>query len=75
MPLNAEGGHRASVGAQNFKELLLEVSTLFINLPIDSIDEVIEDTQKKICESLGVDLSSLRQWSDRDRNLLTVSHL
>ena len=53
----------------------LEVSTLFINLPVDSIDSVIEDTQRKICESLGYDLSALWQWSDRDNNLMTLTHL
>jgi PAS domain S-box-containing protein len=59
----------------SFEQLLLEISTLFINLPVDSIDSVIEDTQRKICTALGYDLSALWQWSDRDNNLMTLTHL
>ncbi len=58
-----------------FEKLLLEISSLFISLPVDRIDSVIEDTQRKVCENLGLDLSSLWQWSDRKNNLMTLTHL
>jgi len=75
MPQSIEGEDRRSEVPPDFEQLLLEISTLFINLPVDSIDSVIEDTQRKVCESLGLDLSSLWQWSDRDKNLMTLTHL
>ena len=59
----------------NFEQLLLDVSSQFINLPVETIDAVIEETQRKICQSMGVHLSALWQWSDKDRNLMTITHL
>ena len=70
-----EGNDRDTDSLPEFEQLLLEVSTLFINLPIDSIDSVIEDTQRKICGSLGLDISALWQWSGRDNNQMTLTHL
>lgn len=60
---------------ENFEDLLLEISTLFINLPVESIDDVIEDTQRRICRQLDLDLSALWQWSDKDSHILTITHL
>ena len=60
---------------EKFEDLLLEISALFINLPIDAIDDVIQDTQRHICEYLQLDLSALWQWSDRDAHLMTITHL
>jgi formate hydrogenlyase transcriptional activator len=79
-------GHRKEIsatageGAQNncsesFEALLLEISALFINIPIDTIDSVIEDAQRRICEYLGLDLSSLWQWSEKDPRIMTITHL
>ena len=75
MPQFPEGRGERQSGVLSFEQLLLEVSTLFINLPVDSIDSVIENTQRKICKTLGYDLSALWQWSDRDSNLMTLTHL
>lgn len=75
MPQFIEGDDRFAEGVPDFEQLLLEISSLFINLPVDSIDAVIEDTQQKICESLGLDLSALWQWSDSDNKLMTLTHL
>ncbi len=58
-----------------FEELLSDISTKFINLPIDQIDASIEDAQRKICECLGFDLSTLWQWSDDSSRNLTLTHL
>jgi len=67
--------HQSLEQKSNFEELLLEISALFVNLPVDSIDSVIEDTQHRICNCLGIDLSALWQWSDKDSNILTITHL
>jgi len=58
-----------------FEELLLDVSTRFINLPTESVDDAIEDIQRRICESLDLDLSALWQWADRDAHMMTITHL
>jgi PAS domain S-box-containing protein len=59
----------------SFEELLMEVSTVFISVPMAEIDGVIEDTQHRICEYLDLDLSALWQWSDRETHMLTITHL
>lgn len=75
MPRFTEGESLSAGQHPGFEELLLEISTLFINLPVNSVDKVIEATQRKICESMGLDLAVLWQWSDKDANLMTITHL
>ena len=60
---------------QRFETLLAEISTRFINLPVDLIDSGITDAQRRICECLGLDLSSLWQWSEVSPKFLRVTHL
>lgn len=58
-----------------FEKLLTDISARFINLPAKQIDGAIEDAQRSICECLGVDLSSLWQWTDENPRTLTLTHL
>ena len=58
-----------------FESLLTDISARYINLPVDQIDACIEDDQRRICESLDLDLSALWQWSDASPRFLTVTHL
>ena len=58
-----------------FEKLLLEISTQFISLPAGMIDSGIEDAQRRICECLGLDLSSLWQRSSEKSELFTLTHL
>ena len=44
---------------KNFEQLLLEISSRFISLPVESIDDAIEDAQRRICETLNLDHSAL----------------
>ena len=55
--------------------MLAEISARFVNLPTDQIDAKIEDAQRRICECLELDLSSLWQWSDEKPHFMTVTHL
>lgn len=48
MPQYNEETGRSSAQKLDLEQLLLEISSLFINLPVDSVDKVIEDTQQKI---------------------------
>ena len=58
-----------------FEKLLTDISARFVNLPAKQIDGAIEDAQRSICECLGVDLSSLWQWTNAIPRILTLTHL
>ncbi len=66
---------RASEAHWNhFEKLLREISSRFISLPVTQIDSVIEETQRLVCESLGFDLSTLWQLSEKDNHVMTLTH-
>jgi formate hydrogenlyase transcriptional activator len=58
-----------------FETLLADLSARFVNLPADQIDGEIEDAQRRICECLGLDLSSLWQWSVETPGFVRLTHL
>lgn len=58
-----------------FETLLADLSARFVNLPADQIDDEIENAQRRICECLGLDLSSLWQGSVESPAFLTLTHL
>jgi PAS domain S-box-containing protein len=58
-----------------FEKLLQEISSRFISLPVNLIDSVIEETQRRICETLDFDLSTLWQASDKDHHVMVLTHL
>ncbi len=60
---------------RRFESLVTEVSTLFANLNTDQVDAQIEDTQRRICECLDMDLSTLWQWSGNSPHFLTITHM
>jgi PAS domain S-box-containing protein len=57
-----------------FAMLLSEISGRFVNLSADQIDGEIVDTQRRVCECLGLDLSALWQWSAETPRVLTMTH-
>jgi two-component system, LuxR family, sensor kinase FixL len=58
-----------------FETLLSEISAGFINLSAERIDDVILDTQRRVCEQLGLDFSALWQLSLEDPRLLCQTHV
>ena len=58
-----------------FETLLADISARFINLPADQIDSGIGDAQRRVCECLDLDLSSLWQCSPEAPLFLTLAHL
>jgi len=58
-----------------FEMMLADISARFVNLPSDQIDGAIADTQRRVCECLGLDLSSLWQWTTDGQKLLTMTHI
>jgi two-component system, NarL family, sensor kinase len=58
-----------------FETLLAELSARFVNLPADRIDSEIEDAQRRICEHLDLDRSTLWQVCEREPGTLLLTHL
>ena len=58
-----------------FEMLLAEISGRFINLSADRVDGEIEDAQRRVCECLGLDLSSLWQWSTETPHIASMTHI
>jgi PAS domain S-box-containing protein len=58
-----------------FKKLLTIILTQFINISIDRLDDEIKAAQQQICECLGLDVSTLWQFSPEDPSNLHLTHL
>jgi hypothetical protein len=56
-----------------FEILLSEISTFFINLPADRIDSEIESAQRRICEFLALDRSTLFQVTETDSETFVLA--
>ena len=59
---------------QHFQDLLTEISSRLISLPVTDIDGVLEETQKQVCEALGIDLSSLWQPLGKEHDTMVLTH-
>jgi formate hydrogenlyase transcriptional activator len=57
-----------------FETLLAETSARFINVPATEVDREIKDAQRRICESLDIDLLAVWQLSNEDPVALTATH-
>lgn len=58
-----------------FEMQLAEISTFFINLPADRIDSEIEIAQRRVCEFLDLDRSTLFQVSEGEPGSLLLTHV
>ena len=57
-----------------FETLLSEISARFVNLPADRMDGKIEDAQRRICELLEIDRSTLFQVPEAEPGTLLLTH-
>lgn len=55
--------------------LIADLSSRFINLPPAKVDREIEEAQRSVCESMGLDLSALWQWTDGSPRYFKMTHL
>jgi formate hydrogenlyase transcriptional activator len=62
------------VGQSQFETLLVELSSRLINLPADKVDQEIEDAQRRICEHLGLDRSTLWRQPPEQPDELAMTH-
>lgn len=58
----------------SFETLLADLSSHFINLPSEQVDDAIENAQRRVCECLGLDLSVLWQWEGEEAGTLVLTH-
>jgi len=58
-----------------FETLLVEISSRFVNVPADQVDGEIRGAQRRMCEFLDLDRSSLGQVSERDHRELPLTHV
>jgi PAS domain S-box-containing protein len=59
----------------DFETLLSELSSRFVNLPAGEIDREIGEAQRRICQSLDLDLAVLWQWSAADSGVIIPTHV
>ncbi len=60
---------------QRIEALLLDVSTRFIDLPADQVDGQIQDAQRRVCDFLDLDRSTLWQLSADEPAKFFLTHL
>ncbi len=61
--------------AEAMAGLAADISSRFINLAAEKLDPEIEQAQRRICECLGLELSSLWQWIGEPPRYFTITHL
>ena len=58
-----------------FETLVSDISARFVNVPADQVDEEIQDAQRRICQCLNIEHSSLWQVTPERPDALTLTHL
>ena len=58
-----------------FEELLIGLSSRFIDVPPDDVDREIEESLSLVCEHLGIDSAALWQWSGASPDLVIPTHV
>src|SRR5215469_1089039 len=67
--------HKELLDRLVFETLLTDISAHFVSVPADRVDQIIEESQRVICECLGLDHSSLWQISAINPGRIVLSHL
>ena len=72
----AESELRKELEAQTcFEAMLAEISSGFINMPADKVDQAIKVAQRHVCECLDLDRSTLWQLSSEDPGAFLLTHM
>ena len=58
-----------------FESMLADLSSGFVIVESDAVDQEIENAQRRVCECLGLDLSDLWQLSPKEPGVLRMTHL
>ena len=73
--LERREGRRRLEEKLRFEKLLSEISSRFINIPAAELDREIEETQRRICELLDIDRSTLWQVREEAPGMLLLTHI
>src|SRR5438067_3181082 len=65
---NIPGVPSGSESIRDFERMLAELSARFINLPVETVDDAINDALRRIAALLGVDRSQLIRFSPQDND-------
>ena len=70
----AEDALRAELEERlRFEALLADLSARFVHVPADQVDHMIEEAQRRICQALGLDRSTLLQRAEAEDDLV-ITH-
>jgi PAS domain S-box-containing protein len=58
-----------------FETMLADLSSRFVNVGPGELDREIDGAQRRVCECLEFDLSSLWQWANDDPHSFVLTHL
>ncbi len=58
-----------------FEMLLVDISTHFVNVPADRVDDSITDAQRRICKYFDLDRSALWQFSEKEPGKAFLTHI
>lgn len=58
-----------------FETLLADLSSRFVNVSTEKLDAEIEDAQRRVCECLGLETSTLWELSSTNPDLITLTHV
>ncbi|RPI07015.1 MAG: GAF domain-containing protein [Zetaproteobacteria bacterium] len=72
MPTSEADHQEAIESGYRFERLLADLATSFVGLPPEEVDGAIEDAQRRVVETLGLDRSSLFQLSSD--GVMTLTH-
>jgi PAS domain S-box-containing protein len=61
--------------ALEFETLISDLSSRFIDLPAGDVDREISDALRRVCESLGIDLAVLWEWSSPVPGVIVPTHV
>jgi formate hydrogenlyase transcriptional activator len=58
-----------------FEQLVADTAARFVNLPVERIDNEIEDSQRRICQFLDIDRSTIWLASQNDSHKTTLKYI
>ena len=70
----APDSNRSLEDRLQFETLISDLSSRFVNVPPGEVDGAIEDTLRRVCEFLAIDLGVLWQWRSTDLDSLIPTH-
>jgi PAS domain S-box-containing protein len=57
------------------RALLIEISSRFVNVPVERLDDEIRNAQRRLCEYLDLDLSSIYLPLPEDQTMMKLAYL